>query len=92
MVASIQREERTYLTSCLHNIRFRGRWFIPYGIPYPKKIQVVIGSAIDIPCLGNDVSRDMIDKYHGIFLKEMEALFERHKRDAGYGDSHLKIC
>jgi hypothetical protein len=22
----------------------------------------------------------------------MEALFERHKRDAGYGDSHLKIC
>ncbi|KAL7522565.1 hypothetical protein ACHAWX_007578 [Stephanocyclus meneghinianus] len=71
---------------------FWGRWFIPYGIPYPKKIQVVIGSAIDIPCLGSDVSHDVVDTYHGIFLKEMEALFERHKRDAGYGESHLKIC
>ncbi|KAL3789751.1 LOW QUALITY PROTEIN: hypothetical protein HJC23_006744 [Cyclotella cryptica] len=72
---------------------FWGRWFIPYGIPYPKKIQVVVGSAMDIPRLGNnDISQDIIDKYHGIFLKEMEALFERHKQNAGYGDCHLKIC
>jgi len=70
---------------------FWGRWCIPFGIPNPRKIHVVIGSAIDVPKEGADVTQESIDKYHGIFLEELEALFERHKHDAGYADRQLKI-
>ena len=96
---------------------FWGRWGVPYGIPNPKKIHVVIGqgkwssvnvhismrcsfrpylsfvsySAIDVPKEGDKVSQESIDKYHAIFLKELEALFERHKEEAGYGRRQLKI-
>lgn len=48
-------------------------------------------AAIDVPKEGADVPQESIDKYHDIFLKELEALFERHKHDAGYGDRQLKI-
>jgi hypothetical protein len=68
-----------------------GRWFIPFGIPRPQKIHVVMGPAIDVPNEGDNVSQESIDKYHGIFLQETEALFERHKDEAGYGDRTLKI-
>lgn len=72
-------------------IVFWGRWFIPFGIPHPQKIHVVIGQAIDVPKEGDNVTQESIDKYHGIFMEELEALFERHKQEAGYGDRHLKI-
>ena len=69
--------------------RIRGIWFIP--IPYPKRINFGVGPAIDIPCKGKDVSHDTVDKYHQIFLNELEALFERHKTENGYEECHLKI-
>ena len=68
-----------------------GRWNIPLGIPRPNKLTVVIGRPIHIPKEGSCVSKESVDKYHGIFLKELEALFERHKNIEGYGDAHLKI-
>lgn len=68
-----------------------GRFGMPFGIPYPKKIHVVIGQAIDVPKLGDDVTPEAIDKYHNLFLNELELLFERHKEVAGYGDRQLKI-
>lgn len=68
-----------------------GRFNIPLAIPKPKKIHVVIGSPIDIPFEGTNVTQDNIDKWHDIFLKELEALFERHKYAEGYGDRKLNI-
>lgn len=70
---------------------FWGRWFIPFGIPNPKKIHVVIGPAIDVPKEGDNVTQESIDKYHGIFIVELEALYERHKHEAGYGERQLRI-
>lgn len=68
-----------------------GRWNIPLGIPRPNKLSVVIGPPIYVPNEGSQVSRESVDKYHMIYLKELEALFERHKKVEGYGDSHLTI-
>lgn len=68
-----------------------GRWNIPYFIPRPKKLTVVIGRAIRLPNEGSHVSRESVDKFHGIFLKELEALFERHKEEEGYGEVKLRI-
>lgn len=71
---------------------FWGRFLIPFGIPYPKQISVVFGKAIDVPKLNvEDITNEIIDKYHGMFISEMMALFERHKHNEGYGDKTLKI-
>eukprot|EP00956_Cyclotella_meneghiniana_P013990 scaffold20678_cov69-Cyclotella_meneghiniana.AAC.4 len=69
---------------------FWGRWFIPFGIPNPRRISVVIGPAIDVPKI-DETDQEVIDKYHAIFLNELEELFERHKTEAGYGSRKLKI-
>ncbi len=70
---------------------FWGRFGIPFGIPYPKRIVVVIGEAIDVECEGDSVSEESVDKVHKVFLRELEGLFERHKVEAGYGGRKLKI-
>ena len=69
-----------------------GRYGVPFGIPRPNKIHVVVGSPIDVPMMGaGSIGGDAVDKYHGIFLEEMEALFERHKADAGYEGRKIRI-
>ena len=70
---------------------FWGRFGIPFGIPRPQKLHVVFGKPMDIPCEGDDIQVDSVDKYHAMFLQELEALFERHKVAEGYGDRTLKI-
>lgn len=72
-------------------IFYWGRFCIPFGIPYPQKINVVIGKAIDVPKEGEKVTQESIDKYHALFIKELGALFERHKEESGYGERLLKI-
>lgn len=70
---------------------FWGRFGIPFGIPNPRKITVVIGEPFDIPCEGDNISEKSVDKYHEIFLQKMEDLFERYKHEEGYGNRELKI-
>lgn len=60
-------------------------------IEYSPSLFLTSTSAIDVPNEGSNVSQASIDKYHDIFLKELEALFERHKTEAGYGHRRLKI-
>mmetsp|Transcript_17933 Transcript_17933/g.40507 ORF Transcript_17933/g.40507 Transcript_17933/m.40507 type:complete len:186 (+) Transcript_17933:187-744(+) len=69
---------------------YLGRWNIPFGIPRPHKITVCIGKAIDVPKIECPTS-ELIENYREIFLKELDALFHRHKESAGYGDRTLKI-
>ena len=47
--------------------------------------------AIDIPKEGENVKQESVDKWHAIFLEELELLFERHKCGAGYGDRQLRM-
>lgn len=70
---------------------FWGRFGIPFGIPNPQKITVVMGDPLDVPCEGDNISEESVDKYHKIFLEKMEELFERHKHVEGYGDRKLII-
>jgi len=69
---------------------FWGRFGIPFGIPYPQKIHLVIGKPIQLP-KEPSASDESIEKYHSIYLKELEKLFDRHKVEAGYGHRILKI-
>lgn len=73
-------------------IFFWGRFGIPLGIPYPKKLSVVFGRAIDVPKVDkSEVTNELVNKYHEIFVEEMIDLFERHKLVEGYGHRTLKI-
>lgn len=70
---------------------FWGRWKIPFGIPRPQKLHCVIGKVIDVPCEGDNVSKESIEKYHALYLKRLVELFERHKDKEGYGEKTLTI-
>ena len=69
---------------------FFGRFGIPMGIPKPQKIHIVFGKPIEI-AKEEKPSADSIEKYHQVFLREMESLFEKYKESNGYGDKKLKI-
>jgi len=70
---------------------FWGRFGIPFGIPRPTKLHNIIGKPIKIPCEGMEVKNESVEKYHALFLTEIEALFESHKEAEGYGDRTLRI-
>lgn len=71
---------------------FWGRFYVPLGIPFAQKISVVFGKPIDVPKLEiKDITEDVVNKYHTLFLDELTALFERHKHDEGYGHRTLNI-
>ena len=73
-------------------IIFFGRWYLPIGIPNPQKLHVVIGKPIHIPCEGrNSVKPESIEKYHQMYIQELEALYLRHRKEEGYGHRSLKI-
>ena len=73
-------------------IFFFGRWYIPIGIPNPQKLHVVIGKPIHIPCEGrNSVKPESVDKYHQLYIQQLEALYLRHRKEEGYEHRSLKI-
>eukprot|EP00565_Helicotheca_tamesis_P003131 CAMPEP_0185723852 /NCGR_PEP_ID=MMETSP1171-20130828/548_1 /TAXON_ID=374046 /ORGANISM="Helicotheca tamensis, Strain CCMP826" /LENGTH=363 /DNA_ID=CAMNT_0028391607 /DNA_START=45 /DNA_END=1136 /DNA_ORIENTATION=+ len=68
-----------------------GRFGIPFGIPKPHQLTVVFGKPIDVPSEGENVNKESVEKYHSLYLKELESLFERNKEEHGYGQMKLKI-
>jgi hypothetical protein len=68
-----------------------GRFGIPFGIPNPQKIHVVFGEKIDVPCEGDNIANESVEKYHALYLQKLEELFEKHKHAEGYGHRTLKI-
>lgn len=68
-----------------------GRFGIPFGIPHPKRLTIVVGSPIDVPKM-EEVTNEKIDEYHQLFVDELINLFERHKHREGYGKKRLKIA
>lgn len=69
---------------------FVGRFGIPFGIPKPQRLHVVIGKPIIVP-KEREVSAENVNKYHSLFLEEMISLYDRHKDTEGYGNRKLVI-
>ena len=70
---------------------YMGRFFIPFGIPRPQQIHVVIGKPIHLPALGRNIRQDDVAKYHEIYVQQLEELYNRHKHANGYGERALKV-
>jgi 2-acylglycerol O-acyltransferase 2 len=69
---------------------FFGMFGIPLGPPKPSQITVIVGKPIEIPKNANP-SQDEIEKYHEIFLKATEKLYEDNKVANGSADISLRI-
>ncbi|CAD7696556.1 unnamed protein product [Ostreobium quekettii] len=65
-----------------------GHW----GTPFPKKtrITVAVGRPIDVPH-DDSPSREVVQKFLDAFITSMQDLYDRHKADAGYPNSELRI-
>ena len=51
-------------------------------------VTVVVGKKIELPFIEKPTVED-VDKYHGVYMQQLELLFERNK--AKYGASHCKL-
>jgi 2-acylglycerol O-acyltransferase 2 len=54
------------------------------------RITTVVGKPIEVPTL-EEPSKAEVQQYLQRFIKEMKALFERHKAAAGYPDLELHV-
>lgn len=69
---------------------FSGVFGIPFGPPKWCDLVNVIGKPIILPHIADPTEED-VNKYHDLFLQEMERLFETYKADFGMEDFALKI-
>lgn len=69
---------------------FFGRfgWFL--GPPKRVPVCVCLGEPVRCPKIEHPSKQD-VDKYHAILLKNYEQLFEEHKEAYGWGDKKLKF-
>lgn len=69
---------------------FWGQFGLP--IPFAPKVSMVIGKPIPVPEVKDPADQSkVIDELHATFMKEMIALFDTYKAEAGYPDSTLDI-
>ena len=69
-----------------------GRFGIPYGIPLPNVTNVVIDKPIFVEKVEGEVSQEILDRYHALYIKRLVDLFERHKsKNPGYEKKKLVI-
>ena len=73
-------------------VLFFGRGYVPFGIPFPNKTNVVIGEPLVMEKVEGEVSDAVLDKYHALFIEKLVDLFERHKgKNEGYANKLLVI-
>jgi len=71
---------------------FFGHLGVPFGPGKPCNFVNVVGKPIPSPKKPyNEITEADVDAVHSVYLEEFAALFERHKRDYGYGNVKLNI-
>ncbi len=71
---------------------FFGLWGIPFAQAKPTPLVLIIGKPIIVPKLEPEaITAEILNKYHSLFISEMNRLFEENKHNHGYGDVKLRI-
>ena len=60
-----------------------GKWCCPMLPKSAVDLHVVVGKPLQLPELGQEVSREMVNKWHGKYVKELVALYDRNKSKYG---------
>jgi 1-acyl-sn-glycerol-3-phosphate acyltransferase len=65
------------------------------AMPRPVALRIVVGKPIDVPPFDGDkqigVNPKLVDMYLKKFIVELENLYKRHKKEAGYLDEDLIV-
>merc|ERR1712232_616463 len=69
---------------------FAGCWFCPLLPRTDVELHTVFGKALSFPRIDEPSAED-IEKWHAIYMRELEALYEEHKAQFGYADRKLQI-
>jgi 2-acylglycerol O-acyltransferase 2 len=69
---------------------FAGCWFCPLLPRTDVELHTVVGKALSLPRIDEPSAED-IEKWHGIYMVELEALYEEHKAQFGYAGRKLYI-
>ena len=70
---------------------FWGTWFFPL-LPSRRVngIHTVLGKALELPRV-DEPTAEQVAEWHATYMRELEALFERHKAQFGYADRKLRF-
>ena len=68
-----------------------GIWGIPYAMPAPTPLNLVVGAPIVVPKMEAPISEDMLRPYHDQLIEAMERIFENNKAQFGMQKVVLKI-
>lgn len=71
-------------------------FLLPLGLlPYPVPLDIVVGAPLDVPKFEGDESSAefdaLVDKYHGLFVAALQALFEAHREKYAKGEASLQL-
>ncbi|CAF1048139.1 unnamed protein product [Adineta steineri] len=73
---------------------FKGRGIFQYAIgfmPNRRDVNTYVGEPIELPKLTRDqITPEIIDKYHGEYMESLKRLFDTHKAKHGNADATIK--
>jgi hypothetical protein len=72
-------------------LMFSGIWGIPYAMPGPTPLNVVVAKPILVPKMTGVLTEEMLRPYHAQFVEAIERIFENNKEQFGMGKVVLKI-
>lgn len=67
---------------------FAGCWWCPLLPRRNVPLNTVMGRALHLPRIA-DPTPEQVAEWHATYMRELEALFEEHKMQFGYGDRKL---
>ena len=59
-------------------------------MPFPGRVTIVVGRPIEVGQPTAQPTDDAVDAVHAAYCAALEALYEEHKFEAGYG--HVRLC
>ena len=67
---------------------FWGCWYYPLLPRRDVPLHTVLGKALHLPKI-DEPTNEEVNEWHAIYMRELEALFERHKAQFGYAERKL---
>merc|ERR1712083_273755 len=60
------------------------------GVTLPVQLTYQVGRPVEMPSLP-EATRADVEEHHARYMDSLRELFEKPKREAGYGDRHLQF-
>jgi hypothetical protein len=72
-------------------LMFSGIFGLPYAMPAPTPLTLVVGAPIVVPKMEGVLTEEMLKPYQTLFIEAIERIYENNKDQFDMGDVVLKI-